>query len=118
MITNTHFDNLVFIYSTATDLHLYLQTEDNILIHNQAAKEELRNFRSGLTEQAVEPRKPMEKPKTVSIVLAPGDDLPTNPSVQPNEKISLTSKSKGPNNKRKRGKRKSGSGRWSRRSSG
>ncbi|XP_007047441.2 PREDICTED: uncharacterized protein LOC18611234 isoform X2 [Theobroma cacao] len=86
--------------------------------YENAAKEELRNFRSGLTEQAVEPRKPMEKPKTVSIVLAPGDDLPTNPSVQPNEKISLTSKSKGPNNKRKRGKRKSGSGRWSRRSSG
>ena len=76
------------------------------------------NFRSGLTQQAEEPQIPIEKPKTVSTVLTPGDELPTNPSVQPNVKLSSTSKSKGPNNKRKRGKRKSGAGRWSRRSSG
>ncbi|XWS45195.1 hypothetical protein CRYUN_Cryun15aG0115400 [Craigia yunnanensis] len=69
-------------------------------------------------ENAEEPQIPIEKPKTVSTVLSPGDDLPTNPSVQPNVKLSSTSKSKGPNNRRKRGKRKSGAGRWSRRSSG
>ncbi|XVF61288.1 hypothetical protein PTKIN_Ptkin08bG0118300 [Pterospermum kingtungense] len=93
-------------------------TEDDILIHNQAAKEELHSFRSGLTQQAKESLIPIEKPKTVSTVVAPEDDLSTNPSVQPIVKLSPTSKSKGPNNKRKRGKRKSGSGRWSRRSSG
>ncbi|XWS41819.1 hypothetical protein CRYUN_Cryun17cG0115800 [Craigia yunnanensis] len=95
----------------------YENTEDDILIHNQAGKEELHNFQSDLTQQAKEPQIPIKKPKTVSTVLAPGDDLPTNPSVQPNLKLSPTSKSKGPNNKRKRGERKSGSGRWSRRSS-
>ncbi|XWS33536.1 hypothetical protein CRYUN_Cryun22dG0091600 [Craigia yunnanensis] len=96
----------------------YENTEDDVLIHNQAAKEELCNFQSGLTQLAEEVQIPIEKPRTVSTVLAPGDDLPTNTSVQPNVKLSSTSKSKGPNNKRKRGKRKSGAGRWSSRSSG
>ncbi|XP_022775136.1 uncharacterized protein LOC111317071 isoform X2 [Durio zibethinus] len=86
--------------------------------YENAAKEELHKFRSGLTQQAKEPQIPIKKPETVSTVLAPGDDLPRNPFVQPNVKLSLTSKSKGPNNKRKRGKRKPGSRRWSRRSSG
>ncbi|OMP01880.1 hypothetical protein COLO4_11516 [Corchorus olitorius] len=91
----------------------YENTEDDILIHNQAAKEELSNFQSCLisTQQT-------EEPKTVSIVAAPGDHLPTNAAAQPNLELPSTSKSKGSNNKRKRGKRKSGSGKWSRRSSG
>ncbi|XP_022751232.1 uncharacterized protein LOC111299952 [Durio zibethinus] len=92
----------------------YENTEDDVLIHNQAAKEELFNFRSGLTQQSEEPQIPIEKPKPVSTVLAPGDDLPTNPSVQLNVKLSSTSKSKRPNNKRKRGKRKSDTSRWKR----
>ncbi|XVE87039.1 hypothetical protein DITRI_Ditri18aG0083900 [Diplodiscus trichospermus] len=97
----------------------YENTENDILIHNQTAKEELHNFRSGLTQQAKEQQIPIKKSKTVSAILAPGNDqLPKNPSVQPNVKSSPTSMSKGPNNKRKRGKRKSGSLRWSRRSSG
>lgn len=97
---------------------LYMQTEGDILIHNQAAKEELQNFQSGLTQQAEESQIPIEKPKTVSSALAPADDLPINPPVPPNVKLTSTSKSKGPSNKRKRGKRKSGTGKWSRRSSG
>ncbi|KAK8710417.1 hypothetical protein V6N13_145741 [Hibiscus sabdariffa] len=95
----------------------YENTEDDILIHNQVAKEELHNFRSGLTEQAEDTQIPVEKPQTVSTAPVPTDDLPTNPSIQPNVKLSSTSKSKGPNNRRKRGKRKSGAGKWSRRSS-
>ncbi|XP_040937798.1 uncharacterized protein [Gossypium hirsutum] len=96
----------------------YENTEDDILIHNQAAKEELQNFQSGLTQQAEESRIPIEKPKTVCTALAPADNPPTNPPVPPNVKLTSTSKSKGPSNKRKRGKRKSGTGKWSRRSSG
>ncbi|XVF59330.1 hypothetical protein PTKIN_Ptkin07bG0267100 [Pterospermum kingtungense] len=96
----------------------YENTEDDILIHNQAAEEELRNFQSGLAQQAEEPQITIKKPKTVSTVPDPADALPTNPSVQPNVNSPSTSKSKGRNNKRKRGKRKSGAGRWSRRSSG
>ncbi|XVE82877.1 hypothetical protein DITRI_Ditri16bG0040900 [Diplodiscus trichospermus] len=90
----------------------YEYNEDDVLIHNQAAKEELHNFQSGLTQLADEPQMSIEKPKTVSI-LASGDDLSTNPSVLPNVDSSSTSKSKGFNNKRKRGKRKPGAGRWS-----
>ncbi|XVF15471.1 hypothetical protein REPUB_Repub09cG0156500 [Reevesia pubescens] len=86
--------------------------------YKNAAKEELHNSQSGLTQQAEDLQIPIKQPKTVSTVLAPADDLPTNPSVQPNVKLSPTSNSKGPNNKRKRGKRKSGGSRWSRRSSG
>ncbi|TYH44916.1 hypothetical protein ES332_D11G228200v1 [Gossypium tomentosum] len=96
----------------------YENKEDDILIHNQAAKEELQNFQSGLTQKAEESRIPIEKPKTVSTALAPADNPPTNPPVPPNVKLTSTSKSKGPSNKRKRGKRKSGTGKWSRRSSG
>ncbi|KAK8270827.1 hypothetical protein V6Z12_D11G222500 [Gossypium hirsutum] len=89
----------------------YENKEDDILIHNQAAKEELQNFQSGLTQKAEESRIPIEKPKTVSTALAPADNPPTNPPVPPNVKLTSTSKSKGPSNKRKRGKRKSGTGR-------
>ncbi|KHG13262.1 1-phosphatidylinositol-4,5-bisphosphate phosphodiesterase eta-1 [Gossypium arboreum] len=98
-----------------------IHTEDDILIHNHAAKEELRNFQGGLTQQSEEPPMPAEPPKTISTVPVPGNDLPTEPSVQPNANLSLASKSKVPNNKRKRGKRgkrKSGTSWWSRRSSG
>ncbi|XP_038997527.1 uncharacterized protein LOC120122457 isoform X2 [Hibiscus syriacus] len=82
----------------------YDNTEDDILIHYQAAKEELYNFQSGLTQPAEELPMPTEKPT----VLAPGDDLSANPSVQPDEKVSLMSETNIPNNKRKMGKRKSG----------
>ncbi|TYH28944.1 hypothetical protein ES288_A02G184500v1 [Gossypium darwinii] len=98
----------------------YDNTEDDILIHNHAAKEELCNFQGGLTQQSEEPPMPAEPPKTISTVPVPGNDLPTEPSVQPNANLSLASKSKVPNNKRKRGKRgkrKSGTSWWSRRSS-
>nr|KJB43839.1 hypothetical protein B456_007G220100 [Gossypium raimondii] len=96
----------------------YENKEDDILIHNQAAKEELQNFQSGLTQKAEESWIPIENSKTVSTALAPADNPPTNPPVPPNVKLTSTSKSKGPSNKRKRGKRKSGTGKWSRRSSG
>ncbi|KAL4376955.1 hypothetical protein GQ457_02G015060 [Hibiscus cannabinus] len=82
----------------------YENTEDDILIQNQAAKEELCNFQRGLTQQAEETPMPTEKPN----ILPPGDDLQAEPSIQPDVKVSLTSESKIPNNKRNMGKTKSG----------
>ncbi|GMI86480.1 hypothetical protein HRI_002317300 [Hibiscus trionum] len=82
----------------------YDNTEGDILIHNQVAKEELCNFQRGLTQQAEELPVPTEKPS----VLAPGDDLLQTPSVQPDVKVSLTSKSEITYNRRNVGKQKSG----------
>ncbi|XP_038994831.1 uncharacterized protein LOC120118985 isoform X6 [Hibiscus syriacus] len=82
----------------------YDNTEDEILIHNQAAKEELYNFQSGLTKPTEELPPPTKKPT----VVAPGDDLLANPSVQPDVKVSLTSESEINNNRRNMEKRESG----------
>ncbi|GMI68047.1 hypothetical protein HRI_000474000 [Hibiscus trionum] len=82
----------------------YDNTEDDILIQNQDAKEELRNFQRGLTQQAEEPPMATEKPT----ILAPGDDLPADPSVQQDVKVASTSDSKNHNNKKNMGKGKSG----------
>ncbi|XVF06823.1 hypothetical protein REPUB_Repub06bG0083900 [Reevesia pubescens] len=88
-----------------------------ILIPNQAAKEELRNFGSAISQQAEKPHILMEKPKAVSLVHPPGDNLQIDTSLQPNAQP-LFSKSKQPDKKRTRGEQKSGLGRWSQRSSG
>ncbi|XWS65008.1 hypothetical protein CRYUN_Cryun05aG0053900 [Craigia yunnanensis] len=91
--------------------------EGEILIPNQAAKEELCNFGSAIIQQAEKPHVSMEKLKTVSLVHAPGDNLPINTSLQPNAQ-SPFSKSKQVDEKRSRREQKSSLGRWSRRSLG
>ncbi|KAG6630563.1 hypothetical protein CIPAW_13G027500 [Carya illinoinensis] len=91
------------------------QTEEGILIHNQAAKEESDDFgevRGWLVEK---PQVPQEEQKTIP------QELPTEmttPKVQSNVKSCSPSKSSFPRHTRRRGRRKAGSKKWSRRSSG
>ncbi|XP_022719899.1 uncharacterized protein LOC111277751 [Durio zibethinus] len=91
--------------------------EGEILIPNQAAKEELRDFGSAIIQQAEKPHTSMEKLKTISLIHSPGDNSPVNTTLQPNAH-SPFSKSKQTDNKRTRGEQKSSLGMWSRRSSG
>ncbi|KAF5446140.1 hypothetical protein F2P56_031792 [Juglans regia] len=94
---------------------LYENTEEGILIHNQAAKEDLDDFgevRDWLIEK---PQVLLEEQTTIP------QDLPTEtamPKVQSNVKSCSPSKSSFPRHTRRRGRRKAGSKRWSRRSSG
>ncbi|XP_059633857.1 uncharacterized protein LOC132276448 isoform X2 [Cornus florida] len=91
--------------------------EDGFLLYNQRAQEELNNFEEVKIL-------PVEKPQVVKKeqdstdpqVTAQELDLPTDD--QPPRKIRSISKLTAPKNKRKRGRRKAGSGRWSRKSSG
>lgn len=86
---------------------------NEILIHNQAAKEELDDF-------IEKPQVPMEDQKIVpKVEFSEADDLPSEtaaPNVQSNVKSHSTSKSNCPRFTRRRGRRKAG--RWSKRSSG
>ncbi|XVF30566.1 hypothetical protein REPUB_Repub16aG0069200 [Reevesia pubescens] len=91
--------------------------EAEILIPNQVAKEELRNFGSAISQQAEKPHILMEKPKAVSLVHAPGDNLQIDASIQSNVDPPF-SKSKPADKKSMRVEQKSGLGRWSQRSSG
>ncbi|KAM7508840.1 hypothetical protein LguiA_019293 [Lonicera macranthoides] len=100
-----------------TDQHqaggLCENTEDRILIYNRRAKEELDNF------EEVQNR-------PVQSVQLPKQELEENPEPpldlltddQSTPKIRSISKITAPKIKRKRGRRKAGSGRWSRRTSG
>jgi hypothetical protein len=112
----TYYYILQLIYSSC------LQTEDGILIHNEAAKEELdalEKIRSQLIEK---PQVPMDDKKTIPLVQVLGTgDLPSEtaaPNVQSNVKSRSASKSNLPRNTRRRGRRRAGSKRWSRRVSG
>ncbi|XP_039053354.1 zonadhesin-like [Hibiscus syriacus] len=89
-------DDLLANHSVQPDVKPSLTSESEIS-NNRRIMEK----RESVTE---DPPMPTEKPT----VLAPGDDLLANPSVQPDVKLSLTSESKIPNNKSKLGKQKSG----------
>ncbi|XVE62341.1 hypothetical protein DITRI_Ditri06bG0110400 [Diplodiscus trichospermus] len=91
--------------------------EAEILIPNQAAKEELCNFGSAIIQQAEKPHISMEKLKAVSLVHASGENLHINTSLQSNAQPPFP-KSKQAAKKGTRGKPKSGLERWSQRSSG
>lgn len=99
-----------------------LQTEDGILIHNKAAKEELDALEKVTSQLIEKPQVPMEDKKTIPLVevLRTGD-LPSEtavPNVQSNVKSRSTSKSNLPRNTRRRGRRRAVSKRWSKRFSG
>ncbi|KAJ9680579.1 hypothetical protein PVL29_019789 [Vitis rotundifolia] len=95
------------------------QTEE-VLIHNQAAKEELNNFHGVKVDPTVKPLVPKEEQEsTIPPVLASEVDPSANtliPHVQSTEKSPSTSKVNVRTNKRKQGRRKAKSGRWKRRS--
>ncbi|KAG6727662.1 hypothetical protein I3843_02G118500 [Carya illinoinensis] len=112
-------ENAVFSLGEANPLSNIIESIDQsqkegILIHNQAAKEELDGFgqvRGWLIEK---PQVPLEEQKTIP-------DLPAEtatPKVQSNVKSRSPSKSSFPRHTRRRGRRKAGSKRWSRRSLG
>ncbi|KAK9273936.1 hypothetical protein L1049_018748 [Liquidambar formosana] len=100
----------------------YKNTGDGILIHDQAAEEGLHNSEEVRIHPVEKPRVPREEQEsTIPPVLVPEADLPVKtcaPHVQSTVKSLSTSKPNASKNKRKRGRRKAGSGRWSRRSSG
>lgn len=93
---------------------------DGILIYSRRPKEELNNRLKGVNIQTVgkKPRVPKEEQEDTSIPPFDGTehDLPTEDQAAP--KIRSISKLTATKNKRKRGRRKAGLGRWSRRSSG
>ncbi|KAL3537065.1 hypothetical protein ACH5RR_000431 [Cinchona calisaya] len=95
-----------------------IKTEDEILIYDDRLKQERENF----DEVSIQP---MEKPQAVveqgqessfTTVLAE-PDLQTTVN-QPSPKVLSVAKLTAPKNRRKRGRRKASSARWSRRSSG
>lgn len=97
-----------------------MQIGDGILIYSRRPKEELNNRLKGVNIQTVgkKPRVPKEEQEDTSIPPFDGTehDLPTEDQAAP--KIRSISKLTATKNKRKRGRRKAGLGRWSRRSSG
>ncbi|GLT67771.1 hypothetical protein SLA2020_400550 [Shorea laevis] len=97
-------------------------TEDGILIHNKAAKEELDALEKVTSQLIEKPQVPMEDKKTIPLVEVLGTgDLPSEtavPNVQSNVKSRSTSKSNLPRNTRRRGRRRAVSKRWSKRFSG
>uniref|UniRef100_A0A5B6ZQR1 Uncharacterized protein n=1 Tax=Davidia involucrata TaxID=16924 RepID=A0A5B6ZQR1_DAVIN len=92
-------------------------TGDGILIYNQRAKEELNYFEDVKIRPIEKPQVPKEEREgTIPAIPVLESDLAIDD--QPTPKIRSISKLTAPKNKRKRGKRQAGSGRWSRRSSG
>ncbi|KAM3685504.1 hypothetical protein ACJW31_11G122800 [Castanea mollissima] len=97
-------------------------TEQGILIHNQAAKEELDDFGTVRLQLIEKPQVPMEEQKIApKVEVSEANDLPSEtamPNVQSNVKSRSTSKSIFPRKTRRRGRRKAGKNRWSKRPSG
>ncbi|KAG2722706.1 hypothetical protein I3760_02G139200 [Carya illinoinensis] len=112
-------ENAVFSLGEANPLSNIIESIDQsqkegILIHNQAAKEELDGFGQVRGWLIQKPQVPLEEQKTIP-------DLPAEtatPKVQSNVKSRSPSKSSFPRHTRRRGRRKAGSKRWSRRSLG
>ncbi|KAA8520451.1 hypothetical protein F0562_014707 [Nyssa sinensis] len=91
-------------------------TGDGILIYNQRAKEELNDFEDVKIWPIEKPQVPKkEKESTNPAIPVLESDLFLDD--QPTPKIRSISKLTAPKNTRKRGRRKAGSSRWSRRSS-
>ncbi|KAE8711589.1 putative Cytochrome P450, family 87, subfamily A, polypeptide 9 [Hibiscus syriacus] len=84
--------------------------ESEILIPNEAAKEELLSFGSAISQR-------VEKSKAVALVHTPGDNLQMNTSLEQNAQPHFF-KSEQADNGRTSGVKRSDLGRWSRRSSG
>ena len=94
-----------------------MQNGNGILIYTRRAKQERNNFKEVNTQPVENPQVPKEEPgSSVPPFHAVEPDLPTDD--QPALKIRSISKLTATKNKRKRGRRKAGLGRWSRRSSG
>ncbi|GFZ00700.1 hypothetical protein Acr_14g0003350 [Actinidia rufa] len=90
---------------------------NGILIYTRRAKQERNNFKEVNTHPVENPQVPKEEPgSSMPPFHAVESDLPTDD--QPAPKIRSISQLTATKNKRKRGRRKAGLGRWSRRSSG
>ncbi|PSS11845.1 Protein transport protein [Actinidia chinensis var. chinensis] len=90
---------------------------NGILIYTRRAKQERNNFKEVNTHPVENPQVPKEEPgSSMPPFHTVESDLPTDD--QPAPKIRSISQLTATKNKRKRGRRKAGLGRWSRRSSG
>ncbi|KAK3222916.1 hypothetical protein Dsin_009941 [Dipteronia sinensis] len=90
--------------------------EEANLMDNQTSEEELYNFERVISQFTENPHVPMSSLEALPPVMAPEADLPVNMSVPDGQPSS--SRSNVRNNKRKWGRQKSCTGKWSRRSSG
>ncbi|KAL5755035.1 hypothetical protein ACOSP7_023255 [Xanthoceras sorbifolium] len=87
-----------------------------ILMHNQTSEEEFHNFERVISQFTEKPQVPTSKLEALPPVMAPEAGLPVKMSVPDGQPSS--SRSNVRNNKRKWGRQKSRTGKWSRRSSG
>lgn len=113
----THFPDIIESTDQPRVGGSWRSTEDGFLIHNTRANEELNDF----TEAKIHPiDKKLRTPKEEQGAIFPsGLDLEVlDMDDQPSPKIRSISKITAPKNKKKRAKRKAGSNKWSRRSSG